>query len=67
MQTELATPLSLIQINAAIRLQDKLAGDAPSARALDILSERLPAFDLESCLVKTAALNQLSTIRTFGH
>ena len=59
MQTELTTPLSRIQIDAAIRLQDRLAGGAPSARALDLLSERLPGFDLESCLIKTAVLNQL--------
>src|SRR5689334_15658030 len=59
MNCELAVPLALPQIEAAIRLQHKLSGETPSERALDILSEHLPNWDLESCLVKSAALNQL--------
>ena len=59
MNSELAVPLALSQIKAAIRLHEKLGRDAPSERALDLLHGRLPSWDLESCLVKSAAVNQL--------
>jgi len=59
MHTHLVIPLTWAQIKAAIRLQARLGEGVPSEHALDMLSERLPTFDLESCLIKTAALNQL--------
>jgi len=59
MKCELAVPLALSQIEAAIRLQHHLSGETPSERALYLLREQLREWDLESCLVKSAALNQL--------
>src|SRR6476660_6236319 len=56
---ELLAPLSSAQIAAAGRLYQGLPQWAASDRALVALGERFPAFDLESALLKVAALNQL--------
>ena len=55
----LAVPLSIAQIEAANRLHGKLLQWQVTDRALHILQENLPEFDIEATLLKVAAINQL--------
>lgn len=55
----LKTALTTEQIAAATRLHGRLSSWQATDAALDLLAERLPGFDLDSCLIKAATVNQL--------
>jgi hypothetical protein len=59
MPSSLAIPLRQEQINAANRLHSHLTYWAATDKALSALGAQFPAFDLESALLKVAAINQL--------
>src|SRR5258706_11679744 len=59
METSLAIPLTMTQIEAANRLHGKLLQWRVTDRALYILQENLPGFDIEATLLKVVAVNQL--------
>jgi len=58
-ETGLAVPLSIAQIEAANRLHGKLLQWQVTDRALHTLQENLPGFDIEATLLKVVAVNQL--------
>ncbi len=59
METGLAVPLKMTQIEAANRLHGKLLQWQLTDRALYILQMNLPGFDIEATLLKVVAVNQL--------
>lgn len=59
METGLAVPLTMAQIEAAKRLHGKLLQWQVTDRALHTLQENLPRFDIEATLLKIVAVNQL--------
>ena len=59
METGLAVPLTMTQIEAANRLHGKLLQWQVTDRALYILQVNLPGFDIEATLLKVVAVNQL--------
>lgn len=59
METVLAVPLTMAQIEAANRLHRKLIQWRVTDQALHLLQESLPGFESEATLLKVAAINQL--------
>jgi hypothetical protein len=59
METGLAVPLTMTQIETANRLHTKLIQWQVTDRALHTLQETLPGFDIEATLLKVVAVNQL--------
>ena len=59
METSLAIPLTMAQIEAANRLHGKLLQWQVTDRALHALEENLPGFAIEATLLKVVAVNQL--------
>lgn len=55
----LPVPLSLAQIDAANKLHGQLLQRHVTDKALFMLHERFPGSDIESTLLKVAAVNQL--------
>ncbi|HAI21923.1 MAG TPA: hypothetical protein DCM14_08535 [Clostridiales bacterium UBA8153] len=54
-----ATPVLPGQAAAADRLHNRLTSWSASDNAFRILRDRVPGWDIEACLLKTAAVNQL--------
>ncbi len=59
METGLAVPLTMTQIETANRLHGKLIQWQVTDQALHTLQENLPGFDIEATLLKVVAVNQL--------
>ncbi len=59
MEMGLAVPLTMSQIEAANRLHRKLLQWKATDNALCALKERFPGFDVDSSLLKVAAIDQL--------
>lgn len=70
METNLVVPLSvslsMSQIEAANRLHEKLLQWKITDDALNALKDRFPGFDIESSLLKVAAVNQLYGTKVFA-
>ncbi len=61
-----ARPITQAQIDAANRLRGLLVGWAATEEAFDRLREQHPGFDLPSCLLKAAAINDLYSTRVYA-
>ncbi len=66
METNLAVPLSMSQIEAANKLHRQLLQWQITDNALNELKMQFPNFDVESSLLKVAAVNQLYGTKVFA-
>ncbi len=66
MEMDLEVPLSISQVEAANRLHQQLSEWKITDSALHALHVRFPGFDIESSLLKVAAVNQLYGTKVFA-
>lgn len=66
MESTLAVPLSMAQIDAANRLHHQLRQWLTAEAALGVLRARFPEFSMEATLIKVVAINQLYGTQVWG-